>query len=91
MSIIIEIGGFLGGVLSEYARKKNWTKLKTFIIVSFSFFIVGAFYVALVQSAKDTWIGILIFLVIGVAIGLVCVLLMSFEKWCKDRNLGDRE
>lgn len=88
MSLIVEIGGFLGGMLSEYARRKKWSKLKTFMIVSFSFFILGALYVVLIPSTKEKWTGIFIAAIIGWAIGLVSVLLMFLEKWCRDKRRG---
>ncbi len=89
--MLIEIGSFLGGVLSAYAKKKNWSKPKSFTIISFSIFILGALYVVFFPSNKSVWVGLLIFAVVGGVAGLIAVFLMFFEEWYENRNLHNHE
>lgn len=91
MSILVEIGGFLGGVLNAYAKKKKWSKFKYFLIVFTSFFVVGFLYILLFPPVKGILVGVLIFGGIAIAVGLVSVLLMILEERFNKKKWGSDE
>jgi hypothetical protein len=84
MSLIVEIGGMLGGMLAEYASSKKWSKPKIFFATSCSFFTLFSVYVLLFPSERGVLVGILFAICLGIVLGLFCIGLMHYyEKYKK--------
>ena len=79
MSLIVEIAGMAGGMLSEYARKKRWSKPRSFFMTFFTFFFIFSTYVLLFPSEKGILVGIMAAIILGLSMGTALVFLINIH------------
>jgi hypothetical protein len=80
MSLIIDIAGMIGGMLAEYASAKKWSKVKTFSITSSIFFTLSTINMLIIRPEKGIFVGILLSICLGFALGLFLTGLMYFHE-----------
>ena len=78
MSLMVEVASFVAGSLVEYARQKQWSNRKIFVVMFSTFFMMFMLYVLLFPTAKGIWVGIACAALLGASMGFVSVLLMHF-------------
>jgi hypothetical protein len=80
MSLFVEIGGMIAGMLSEYASSRRWSKLKTFFVTSGSSFALFATYVLVFPSDRGILIDILFAVCVGIINGALFVGIMHYYQ-----------
>lgn len=65
MSLMVELAGFLAGMISEYAQQKRWGSFKVFIVTFSLFFTLFALYVLLFPSERGVWVGLSVATALG--------------------------
>ncbi|GGY46300.1 hypothetical protein [Pseudoduganella albidiflava] len=90
MSLMVEFGGFLGGVLTECAERYKWSGRKIFVITFLSFFLSIALYILLVPPLKDIWSCLLVAAASSGVHGVICVALISYARR-RERRKSDMQ
>ena len=90
MSLMIELAGFVGGAMSEYAQQRRWGNLKIFTVTFSTFFIMLTLYFLLFPPAKGFLVGLSCATVLGLSLGLINVLLIRHAIRRKRESADDQ-
>lgn len=83
MSIMVELVGFLGGMIREYAEKRRWSVFEVLLVMFFTFFTLFLVYVLLFPPVRGLLVGVVCAAAFGGGAGVFSVLLMYCDKWLK--------